>query len=67
MKKALLTLLIVCAGCSSTNYNYEVHLKYDDGEGTMHLYNGADYADAMSYIKEYEKSHGDMVLIKTEK
>jgi hypothetical protein len=44
-----------------------VHLKYDDGEGTMHLYNGADYADAMSYIREYEKSHGDMVLIKVEK
>lgn len=65
MKKALLTLLIVCAGCSSTKYNYEVHLK--NGDGTMHLYNGADYADAMSYIREYEKSHGDMVLIKTEK
>ena len=30
------------------------------------LYNGQDYADAISYIKEYEKSHGDMVLIKTE-
>ncbi len=65
MKKALLTLLIVCAGCSSTKYNYEVHL--EDGDGTIHLYNGADYADAMSYIREYEKSHGDMVLIKTEK
>ena len=67
MKKVLLALLFVCAGCSSTKYNYEEHLKYDDGEGTMHLYNGQDYADAISYIKEYEKSHGDMVLIKTEK
>ena len=65
MKKTLLALLIVCVGCSSTKYNYEVHLK--EGDGTMHLYNGQDYADAISYIREYEKSHGDMVLIKTEK
>ena len=47
------------------NHEYQVHLK--EGDGTMHLYTGADKADALEYIKFYEKSHGDMKLIKFKK
>jgi len=50
-------------GCKTMNYEYQVHLK--NGDGTMHLYTGQDYQDAKQYIKEYEESHGDMVLVKT--
>ena len=58
-----LSLLLV--GCATSNHEYKVNLK--EGDGTMHLYTGADKADALEYIKFYEKSHGDMKLIKFKK
>ena len=63
MKKYL--ALLILAGCATSDHEYQVHLK--DGDGTMHLYTGADKADALEYIKFYEKSHGDMKLIKFKK
>jgi hypothetical protein len=63
MKKYL--ALLILAGCATSNHEYQVHLK--EGDGTMHLYTGADKADALEYIKFYEKSHGDMKLIKFKK
>ena len=60
MKKYL--ALLILAGCATSDHEYQVHLK--EGDGTMHLYTGADKADALEYIKFYEKSHGDMKLIK---
>tara|TARA_R100000808_G_C2146817_1_gene154732 strand:+ start:2458 stop:2661 length:204 start_codon:yes stop_codon:yes gene_type:complete len=63
MKKIIIVSLLICIGCvNNSKYRYEVHLK--DGDGMMHLYTGENYKDAISYIKEYEKSHGDMTLIK---
>tara|TARA_Y100000401_G_C8253693_1_gene189576 strand:+ start:389 stop:583 length:195 start_codon:yes stop_codon:yes gene_type:complete len=62
-KYIALSLLLV--GCATSNHEYQVHLK--EGDGTMHLYTGADKADALEYIKFYEKSHGDMKLIKFKK
>jgi len=63
MKKYL--ALLILAGCATSDHEYQVHLK--EGDGTMHLYTGADKADALEYIKFYEKSHGDMKLIKFKK
>ena len=62
--KLIIALLIIATiGCVNNNkYSYQVHLM--DGTGTMHLYTGHDYKDAVDYIKEYEKSHGDLTLIK---
>ena len=62
-KYIALSLLLV--GCATSNHEYQVHL--EEGDGTMHLYTGADKADALEYIKFYEKSHGDMKLIKFKK
>ena len=65
---ALSLLLVGCATSShehQSNYEYQVHLK--DGTGYMHLYTGADKSDAIQYIKFYQKSHGDMKLIKFKK
>lgn len=64
MKKLAYLLLILITSTSCVNnhkYRYEVHLR--DGSGTMHLYTGSDYKDAVSYIKQYEKSHGDMKIV----
>ena len=63
MKKYL--ALLILAGCATSNHEYQVHLK--EGDGTMHLYTGEDKSDALEYIKFYEKSHGDMKLIKFKK
>ena len=63
MKKYL--ALLILAGCATSDHEYQVHLK--EGDGTMHLYTGADKEDALEYIKFYEKSHGDMKLIKFKK
>tara|TARA_Y100000004_G_scaffold60287_1_gene67301 strand:+ start:277 stop:477 length:201 start_codon:yes stop_codon:yes gene_type:complete len=63
MKYIILITTLLMVGCKTMNYEYQVHLK--DGTGTMHLYTGQDYQDAKQYIKEYEKSHGDMILVKT--
>ena len=63
MKKYL--ALLILAGCATSDHEYQVHLK--EGDGPMHLYTGADKADALEYIKFYEKSHGDMKLIKFKK
>jgi len=58
----LLLILITSTSCvNNAKYAYEVHLR--DGTGTMHLYTGSDYKDAVSYIKQYEKSHGDMKIV----
>ena len=64
MKKYIIMLPFL-VGCVTSNHEYQVHLK--EGDGTMHLYTGADKADALEYIKFYEKSHGDMKLIKVNK
>lgn len=63
MKNYLYLLLFIGAlGCvSDKRYTYQVHLV--SGDGAMHLYTGHDYEDAISYMKEYEKSHGDMKLV----
>ena len=58
-------MLPFLVGCATSNHEYQVHLK--EGDGTMHLYTGADKADALEYIKFYEKSHGDLKLIKVNK
>jgi ABC-type glycerol-3-phosphate transport system substrate-binding protein len=63
--KLLFIVAVLLAGCSTTNYEYQVHL--EEGDGTMHLYTGEDRADAMKYIKFYEKSHGDLKLVKFKK
>ena len=63
MKKYL--ALLILAGCATSDHEYQVHLK--EGDGTMNLYTGADKADALEYIKFYEKSHGDIKLIKFKK
>ena len=63
MKKYL--ALLILAGCATSDHEYQVHLK--EGDVTMHLYTGEDKADALEYIKFYEKSHGDMKLIKFKK
>ncbi len=55
-------MLLLLVGCTTPNHEYQVHLI--DGTGYMHLYTGADKADALEYIEYYEKSHGDMKLIK---
>ena len=66
MKMKLLFIVVVLfAGCATTDYEYHVHLK--EGDGTMHLYTGEDRADAIEYIKFYEESHGDLELIKFRK
>ena len=65
MKLIILIALCIGVGCASTEYEYQVHL--GDGTGTMHLYTGHDKEDALEYIKEYEKSHGDMKLVKFRK
>ena len=63
MKVIIATLALAAIGCVNNNkYSYEVHLK--NGTGTMHLYTGHDYKDAKSYVKEYEKSHGDLKIVK---
>jgi len=63
MKVIIATLALAAIGCVNNNkYSYQVHLM--DGTGTIHLYTGHNYKDAVSYIKEYEKSHGDLTLIK---
>ena len=66
MKVIIATLALAAIGCVNNNkYSYEVHLK--NGTGTMHLYTGHDYKDAKSYVKEYEKSHGDMMMVRQKK
>ena len=64
MKKYIIMLPFL-VGCATSNHEYQVHLK--DETGYMHLYTGADKADAVEYIKFYQKSHGDMKLIKVNK
>ena len=64
MKKYIIMLPFL-VGCATSNHEYQVPLK--DGTGEMHLYTGADKADALEYIKFYEKSHGDLKLIKVNK
>ena len=61
MKKyiAILPFLI---GCATPDYEYQVHMK--NGTGYMHLYTAEDKTDALEYIKFYQKSHGDMKLVK---
>ena len=63
--KLFFIVAFLLVGCSTTNYEYQVHLK--EGDGTMHLYTGKDRADAMEYIRFYEKSHGDLKLVKFKK
>jgi len=63
--KLLFIVAVLLAGCSTTNYEYQVHL--EEGDGTMHLYTGEDRADAIEYIKFYKKSHGDLKLVKFKK
>ena len=59
----IIALAFVTLGCVNNNkYTYQVHLIM--GDGVMHLYTGQDYADALSYIKEYEKSHGGMKIVR---
>ena len=61
-----IALVLVTVGCVNNNkYSYQVHL--DSGTGGMHLYTGQDYSDAVSYMKEYEKSHGDMKIVRVNK
>lgn len=62
MKLIIALLAVTAIGCVNNNkYSYQVHLK--NGTGTMHLYTGHDYKDAKSYVKEYEKSHGDLKIV----
>ncbi len=66
MKNIILLMILFSIGCVSDHkYRYEVHLL--EGTGTMHLYTGSDYKDAANYIKQYEKSHGDMKMVKIKK
>ena len=66
MKNIILLITLFSIGCVNNHkYRYEVHLR--DGSGTMHLYTGSDYKDAANYIKQYEKSHGDMKMVKIKK
>lgn len=66
MKNIIIIGLLLTVGCvNNQKYRYEVHLR--DGAGTMHLYTGHDYKDAVNYIKEYEKSHGDMMMVRQRK
>ena len=61
MKKTLLALLIVCAGCSSASYNYEVHLV--DGGGHHHLITTETQNEAFDFMDEHGDSHGTMKVI----
>jgi hypothetical protein len=67
MKYIIILAPFFLIGCASTNedYEYQVHLR--DGVGYMHLYTGENKQDAMEYIKFYQKSHGDMKLVKFRK
>ena len=66
MKVIIAILALAAIGCVNNNrYSYQVHLK--NGTGTMHLYTGHDYNDAKSYVKEYEKSHGDLKIVRVNK
>ena len=64
MKKYIIMIPFLVGG-ATPDHEYQVHLT--EGDGTMHLYTGADKADALEYIKFYEKSHGDLKLIKVNK
>ena len=62
MKLIIALLTIATIGCVNNNkYSYQVHL--EEGDGAIHLYTGHDYKDAKSYVKEYEKSHGDLKIV----
>ena len=66
--KKYITLSIVFAGCAASptpvdeNIEYQVHLR--SGSGYNHLYTGENKQDALEYIKFYQRSHGDMKLIR---
>ena len=67
MKKYII-LPIVFVGCAVSpnpvdeNIEYQVHLR--NGSGHHHLYTGENEQDALQYIKFYQRSHGDMKLVK---
>ena len=62
MKVIIVTLALAAIGCVNNNKDsYQAHL--EEGDGAIHLYTGHDYKDAKSYVKEYEKSHGDLKIV----
>ena len=67
MKYIIILAPFFLIGCASTNEDYEYQVHLEEGDGTMHLYTGQDRADAIEYIKFYEKSHGDLRLVKFKK
>lgn len=67
---AIIISLIVLyfVGCSTTPKNpYEYHVYTSNGVGYSHLYTAEDEQDAMEYIKFYQKSHGDLQMVRVKK
>ena len=67
---AIIISLIVLyfVGCSTTPKNpYEYHIYTSNGVGYSHLYTAEDEQDAMEYIKFYQKSHGDLQMVRVKK
>jgi len=67
---AIIISLIVLyfVGCSTTSKDsYEYHVYTSNGVGYSHLYTAEDEQDAVSYINFYQKSHGDLQMIKVKK
>ena len=67
---AIIISLIVLyfVGCSTTSKDYyEYHVYTSNGVGYSHLYTAEDEQDAVSYINFYQKSHGDLQMVKVKK
>ena len=67
---AIIISLIVLyfVGCSTTPKNpYEYHVYTSNGVGYSHLYTAEDERDAVEYIKFYQKSHGDLQMVRVKK
>jgi len=67
---AIIISLIVLyfVGCSTTSKDpYEYRVYTSNGVGYSHLYTAEDEQDAVGYIKFYQKSHGDLQMIKVKK
>jgi len=67
---AIIISLIVLyfVGCSTTPKNpYEYHVYTSNGVGYSHLYTAEDEQDAVEYIKFYQKSHGDLQMVRIKK
>ena len=67
---AIIISLIVLyfVGCSTTpKDSYEYHVYTSNGVGYSHLYTAEDEQDAVGYIKFYQKSHGDLQMVKVKK